>query len=566
MGNASFHFESRSIGKLLKDGRLVVPPNQRSYAWDDTHVGDLLRDLNQAIDDDEDEYFLGTVVLVQKSNTDASIADGQQRLATTTILLSRIRDKLWELHRDGSASTMDREFIRSMDRDTEQIIPHLSLNLEDNEFFVGTVIASPKDAKYAPMEAKRPSNRRLAKASATIDEYMGEVLKTVKAEAQADKLLKWVAFIEKRAIIGVVTVGDEGGAFRIFETLNDRGLKASQADILKNYFLSKAGNRFAEANALWQAIAAQIESIGEDEGEGLVTFIRHLWVTGHGPTKERELADRIRAEVTGQSKTLAFLTQADSAAATYVALSSSNHPKWSAYPSSVARNIGIIQNDLRVKQIKPLLFAVALHFEPKEAEKAFHLMVSWSVRFLVYGGRGGMLDDQYSRRAAEVGNNTITKARELRSTMEKYVPGDKEFEDAFAVARVSRNFIARYYLREIEKARQGKSGEWIPNDDHYVVNLEHVLPLNPGAGWGVDAETGESAQSLLGNMALLTAEENAKIGNTSFDDKKATLAKSSYLTTQEIAKNEKWAIPEIKARQAELAKTAVQVWSLKFAD
>lgn len=544
----------------------MVPPNQRSYAWDDTHVGDLLRDLNQAIDGDEDEYFLGTVVLVQKSNSDASIADGQQRLATTTILLSRVRDKLWDLHRDGSASTMDREFIRSMDRDTEQIIPHLVLNLEDNEFFVSTIIADPKDTKYAPIDAKRPSNRRLAKASAAIDEYLGEVLKTVKPEAQADKLLKWVSFIEKNAIIGVVTVGDEGGAFRIFETLNDRGLRASQADILKNYFLSKAGSRFAEANALWQAITTQTESIGEDEGEGLVTFIRHLWVTGRGPTKERELADKIRAEVTGQSKTLTFLTDADSAASTYVALSSQNHPKWSAYPSSVSRNIGIIQNDLRIKQIKPLLFAVALHFEPKEAEKAFQLMVSWSVRFLVYGGRGGMLDEQYSRRAAEVGNETITKARELRAAMEKYAPGDKEFEDAFAVARVSRHFIARYYLREIEMARQGKSGEWVPNEDKFVVNLEHVLPFNPGSGWDVDAETGESAQSLLGNMALLTAEENAKIGNASFDEKKATLVKSSYVTTQEIAKNEKWAMPEIKARQAELAKTAVQVWSLKFAD
>jgi hypothetical protein len=37
---------------------------------------------------------------------------------------------------------------------------------------------------------------------------------------------------------------------------------------------------------------------------------------------------------------------------------------------------------LRVKQIRPLLFAVARHFDPIEADKAFRLFVSWSVRFL----------------------------------------------------------------------------------------------------------------------------------------------------------------------------------------
>jgi len=54
---------------------------------------------------------------------------------------------------------------------------------------------------------------------------------------------------------------------------------------------------------------------------------------------------------------------------------------------------------LRVQQIRPLMFAVSRHFSNTEADKAFRLFVSWSVRFLIYGGRGGMLDTQYSLRA-----------------------------------------------------------------------------------------------------------------------------------------------------------------------
>ena len=161
------------------------------------------------------------------------------------------------------------------------------------------------------------------------------------------------------------------------------------------------------------------------------------------PTKERELAKAIRTEITGETKTLTFLAAASTAVEAYVALWSSKHTFWTRHRASTRHSVDTIANHLRVEQIRPLMFAVALEFDPVEAEKAFRLFVSWSVRFLIYGGRGGMLDEQYSRRAQEVGTGRITKARELRDAMERYVPSDAEFEAAFATARVSRAHLAR---------------------------------------------------------------------------------------------------------------------------
>jgi uncharacterized protein with ParB-like and HNH nuclease domain len=78
MASTKFQFEN-GIGSLLRDGRLVVPPNQRSYAWEDRHVQNLLQDLNEAITitNDQDEY-LGTIVLIEPPKTIPSIADGQE--------------------------------------------------------------------------------------------------------------------------------------------------------------------------------------------------------------------------------------------------------------------------------------------------------------------------------------------------------------------------------------------------------------------------------------------------------------------------------------------------------
>ncbi len=77
-----------------------------------------------------------------------------------------------------------------------------------------------------------------------------------------------------------------------------------------------------------------------------------------------------------------------------------------------------------------------------------------------------MLDTQYSLRAKEVGLKQITKARELRDAMKDYVPSDTEFEQAFAVARVSRPRLARYYIRALEKAKKMQPDpEWVSNED-----------------------------------------------------------------------------------------------------
>ena len=84
-------------------------------------------------------------------------------------------------------------------------------------------------------------------------------------------LVRRLKFLEHSSSIVVVRVADEIGAYRIFETLNDRGLRASQADILKNYFFSKAGSRLPEAQMMWNAITTATESLG---GESKLSEIR----------------------------------------------------------------------------------------------------------------------------------------------------------------------------------------------------------------------------------------------------------------------------------------------------
>jgi hypothetical protein len=165
-----------------------------------------------------------------------------------------------------------------------------------------------------------------------VDKHLRDITEQFRPENREAILADWVKFIDQRANIVVVHVADQASAFRMFETSNDRGLRASQADILKNYFFSKAQNRLDEESTRWSSITGAIESIGDDEL--LVLYIRHYWVTLHGPTKERELADAIRDRIKGHQGTMDFLRQLDEGAADYVALFNPDHSKWNKYKGS----------------------------------------------------------------------------------------------------------------------------------------------------------------------------------------------------------------------------------------
>lgn len=139
---------------------------------------------------------------------------------------------------------------------------------------------------------------------------------------------------------------------------------------------------------------------------------------------------------------------------------------------------------------------------------------------------------------------------------------DAVFGAAFAEAKISQNYFARYLLRAMEQQHNKVvEPEFVPSDDENSINLEHVLPENPGASWpGVDADAAAALLRRIGNLVLLQASKNTLIGNSSFDAKKPILKSSSFVLTQQVADNDAWGSAEISSRQAVLARLAVRTW------
>ena len=247
----------------------------------------------------------------------------------------------------------------------------------------------------------------------------------------------------------------------------------------------------------------------------------------------------------------------------YVAIMTPTHTKWNQYQPHTRERLRSLLT-LRVTVLRPLLLAVVQRFSKVEIEKAIRLFVCWSVRFLIVGGgRTGTVEETCANLAKEVSDGSIQTFSTLARSMQRIVPSDPEFEAVFSAARVANNQLARYYLRALElKQKASAEPEWIPNED-IVINLEHILPENPGGNWPhFDADTAQLYYNRIGNMVLLQASQNTLIGNSSFADKKDILRRSTFMLTADVGKKKTWGKDEINVRQKKLAELAVQTWPL----
>ncbi len=96
-------FEERRLMELFENSfsYYKVPEYQRAYEWDTNEkrkrnqVKEFWEDLNEFLESDSD-FPLGNIIILKKGY-EHEIVDGQQRLATSLILIKSIIDRLKEL-------------------------------------------------------------------------------------------------------------------------------------------------------------------------------------------------------------------------------------------------------------------------------------------------------------------------------------------------------------------------------------------------------------------------------------------------------------------------------------
>lgn len=566
-GDLGVEFDALGIGTVLLRNRLRVPENQRAYAWRKEHVQQLFEDLSAAFQSAPSPYFLGTIVLTGTKDNRLEVADGQQRLATTSIFIAAIRDYLQQKGTNGkrSAQKYTSDYLIEYDEFQNDSVPKLILGGDDNEFFLRAILADPESLdRSAPTAVTTSrSNERLEDAATEAKEFVESIV-SIYSEAEGIKqLFNWMKFLQERVVLIIIKTPREIDAYKMFETLNDRGLKASQTDILKNFLFSEGKGRIQELSPKWSSMVGKVEGYDEDL---LIGYIRHFWISKNGPTRAPDLAEKFKSKISGERESVTTVLALDESANDYLALLQPlENPRFSAFSKEARACIHTVTTLLGIEQVRPLMLAVLQNFSVEEATHAFSKFVGWSVRFLVAGGGGGgVLDRHYGLRAQEISTGSVTTASQLSARMQQYVPNDIQFMNAFERHTVTKHTLARYYLRCLDNAKHPNSHPFIGDFERpqSTVNLEHIMPETAAKAWDLPQETVNSYLKRIGNMCLLPHKKNEQLANSPFEVKRVEYAKSSFLITQEVSDYEQWGPSDIESRQAKLAKMAPKIWSV----
>lgn len=552
--DSGIKFSLDGIGHQLEDRFMLVPIYQRSYSWRDDEVRDFCSDIRSAFSSDPSEYFLGTVIL-SKEGSDGryTIIDGQQRMATTSILFGAIRDYFTKMGEVNRATGVHNKYIASYDMESDTQVPKLSLNSEDDEYYLSLVIYRDRSAKCT-----RPSHELMAQAMTVMDEFVEKIA----SDAGGDwikRLVKWCEFLSLYVRVIYVEVPTESDAFMIFETLNDRGVDLTLADLLKNFLFGKAGTKLDVVRENWLLALGAFDM----STEMFITFLRHYWSSKEGLTRERDLYKGIKEGVTNRVQVVKFSEEIRDASRIYAALVNSEHDFWSSDGSTTKDNIDVL-NKLALVQNRPMLLAAAQHFTKPELKKVLKAAVNWGVRGLIVGGiGGGKTEKTFCDAAVKIRAGSIKTLADLLPELTQIIASDEEFELSFAVARVTKPTLARYYLVALERySANASNSELVPNSNEEDVDLEHVLPKRADVLDWLQFTPEEQIDWVdrIGNLALLQKAQNGRIGNRSFIVKRPILTMSRLRLTTEIGAKGTWTKKEIMERQQRLAELAVRVW------
>jgi hypothetical protein len=547
------------IGSYLSSRRLAIPDYQRSYSWQsEDEVKDLWDDLAQAVRSGQPEYFLGAIVVIRGFSDDRlRVIDGQQRLATVSLLYAALRD-IYAGMSDERAQEIQQEVLGKKDRRTRAITQFLTLNAEDNDYFRQITLQPVSDRALVP---SADSHVRLQAAYDYLVTQLRAGITGLGASDWPKPLIAWDEFVMNRAMIIEVSVPNESRGFVIFETLNDRGLNLSTADLLKNHLLGTAGARIEEAKLRWARASAPFTT--PDSQLDMEVFLRHFWASKKGVVRVKDLFWQMKAEVDSPDSAVRFVDELAEASRLWTAMFDRDSEIWSGYGSAAVDALDTLRN-LKVEQCRPLVLSGLRRLAKAEVERLLSLVVNWSVRWIVVGGgSAGTTERLYAITAKKVTDGELTTASQVADVFEASVPSDLAFEQAFSTLRIYRGWLARYYLQVLERASAGDpEPELVPNENVEQVNLEHVVPRNArDSDWPAFAvDELELLANEIGNQALMKKTPNAALGNKPFAVKKAELAKSDFELTRQIGSCPDWTPSDLRARGRRLATTAVSAW------
>jgi len=581
-----------TLGNLfnIPNEQFYIPAYQRRYAWGKLQLDALFYDINQL--GENDSHLLGTILFLTESHTGGinrlEVVDGQQRITTISIILKVILDKFNEESNDQvneikkylscktSGNTKNKIELGDLDEpDYKKIIDSTDLDKIENK--------NLKEAYY----------------------YFKEKIDGLGEDASDfyDKLVNKVEVIR-------LDMAEAKDAYKLFETINNRGLRLSTTDIVKNFLLGHASLIGAETLNLvknhWKNMIVNLDIIDSDK------FFRHFIMkklkrkiaisklieefknyyyaniveaeqlpdfTTHFPLQANNIQDDGEEEDENNNKNSAleidFYEDKKISIVEFAKILEKSSQIYAKIINQKFTNhkINRYLSDLKMIESTPTYtFLLDLFQREKvtdeEKIRILKLLATFMIRRHICQSRTSEHDDIFSK-LVEVDNKNIVD--NVCKQLSRNLPSDRNFAEQFEKTQFKGlEERAKYILGKIKFKDQGEV------DISKEVELEHIIPqtintkksIRDFGNWvkylgRSSLEKHKDYVWRIGNLTILGEKLNIIASNNPFRSKIKEYKKSDFKINQIISGYKKFKFGEVEKRSKELAKKAVKIWNFR---
>ncbi|MEZ8605552.1 DUF262 domain-containing protein [Vibrio splendidus] len=540
---------------LTENKKYIIPPYQRPYSWSADNAEQLINDIYQSYLSDENEYFIGSMICINKGYNTFEVVDGQQRLTTLSLIVSELK-KLIDFQ--GVKDDLQKRILPIDVYSDETDEPRLVVRSKEHDLYKFYILQDKKE--YKP-EKPSDTEQLFIDNACAVRNFLSD-----KEQIDLKKIAKYILH---NVFIVFVQTDDFASSFRLFNVLNNRGLPLSNADLLKNTLFESAASMKKDSSQIESSWSQIEDMVGVNKLDKFLTL-----------HKLSEKKDRDRVLQKGLDSFIESLQTDFSDDAVDMALmlvnSAKNYTRLAEIDFenlSLKRRIASLTNLATDEWIPPVMaFMNRMTRKQDLTWTEFDEFVSAFEKVYMHGRIKNLVKSQremvcYSALVAinnEGAFSEIIKHVNQHADNEGFI--ESLDEDLYEPRPNQVNLIKSILLR-LDLEQQDES---VIKTYTGRITIEHILPQKlANEYWNTRFSNEEHAVWLhkLGNLTLISGTKNSEAQNSDFDRKKDIYEKlnnkSSFDLTKDICKVPEWDISALKERHEGLKNSLINLWFVK---
>lgn len=539
-----------------------IPLYQRPYAWTTDETEQLFDDLYGAFrNNKEDNYFLGTIVLIRDDGNvkePADVIDGQQRLTTLTMLFAAMASRLTGDYRSNFCNLLLEKGNKLKGIPS---LPRLSLRSKDQLFFNRYI----QNVNFEGLRGENPD--ALPEAHKHIKENAELLLEKISQTFGDDTeaLFQFGAYLNQQCYLVVVTTTSRESAVRIFSVMNNRGLDLMTSDIIKSDVIGKIRDEKEEEEYTrkWEELEERLERAAFNE------VLSHIVMVNIKGQRPKGVLGVIEERILPQTTPKKFIDEIlEPFVNAYETIKNKDY-KASTNAEEINFLLGWLNRIDNSDWIPAALLGMIRYRNNSEKLLLFFTKLE---RLAYYMSVTGKINSSRWERYRPV----------LKELEDAPLPDDKLFSSLELSDDEKKSFIRALdgpiYRTPVKRRNfivqrlDSFVADGAAKYDNRVFTLEHVLPQNPSKGsewerWWPDEDERAEWTHRIANLVPLTRSKNSSAGNYRLAQKiKVYLTSkegvSSYALTSSVLSLKEWTPEIVKERQLKLLTIFCQRWDL----